>query len=69
MSKQVEIGSDVQRLIGRKIVAAEREPPSKDSWPMEDQSLTITLDDGSIWRFEGWGYDACGLQIYVTDAD
>jgi hypothetical protein len=59
---------DVQRLVGRTIVKAERDPPSSDPWPYEDQSLTLTLDDGTEWYFSGWGHDASGLEISVEEA-
>lgn len=57
----------VQKLVGRTIVAAHRAPPSKESWPLLDQTLTLTLDDGSVWRFEGDGYDSSSLLIYVSE--
>ena len=30
---------------------------------MHDQTLTLTLDDGSVWEFEGDGYDTSQLII------
>lgn len=67
MGKQVEIETDVQQLVGRKIVTAKRDSPSDPkTWPLNDESLTLTLDDGTIWRFEGEGYDSSRLVIYLT---
>jgi hypothetical protein len=67
--KSNEVGTDVERLVGRTIVSAVRTPPSAERYPMYDESLTLTLDDGSVWLFKGDGYDASSLVIYVTDAD
>lgn len=65
--ESVEIDTDgVQQLVGRTIIAVERDSPSKESYPIYDQSLALTLDDGSVWDFRGWGYDASGLEIYRT---
>lgn len=66
MSEEIEVDTDVSQLVGRTIVAADRQPPSKEDWPLYDESLTLTLDDGSLWRFDGEGYDASSLRIYVT---
>jgi hypothetical protein len=58
---EIEVDTDgVQALVGRTIVSAFREPPSTESWPHGDQTLTLT-----VWRFDGWGYDASGLEIWV----
>ena len=54
---------DIQELAGRTIVKVERDPPSKEQWPLNDESLTLTLDDGSVWRFVGEGYDASSLVV------
>jgi YD repeat-containing protein len=62
-----EVGTDVERLVGRTITAAVRNPPSGEDWGHAEESLTLTLDDGSVWEFEGWGYDASGLTVSVTD--
>ena len=59
----------VQQMVGRKIVAAHREPPSDYGHPLIDESLTLTLDDGSVWEFVGIGYDTSYLEIYVSRPD
>lgn len=65
----IEVDTDgVQALIGRTIIKADREPPSEDEWPTCDESLTLTLDDGSVWEFFGHGYDTGGLQIVIRNA-
>jgi hypothetical protein len=47
-------------LCGRTIVAVHREPRT-EAWEHGQNSVTLTLDDGSQVGFEGWGYDASGL--------
>jgi hypothetical protein len=62
-NETVTIGTDVQMLVGRTIVSARREDPSKEKFPMYDETLYLTLDDGSEWEFSGEGYDASSLVI------
>jgi agmatine/peptidylarginine deiminase len=53
-----------QVVVGRTIVGFEREPDKGDPWCQDVSPVTVTLDDGSRLRFEGWGYDAWGLLIH-----
>jgi hypothetical protein len=64
MSEEVEIGTDVSGLVGRTIVTAQRDPKSGEEWGLYEESLTLTLDDGTEWHFAGYGYDASGLDIH-----
>lgn len=49
-------------VVGRTIVAAERElpPPEGDDWGHASNDVTLTLDDGSKLHFSSWGHDADG---------
>lgn len=58
----------VQQLVGRTIVAAYRYPPSGKPYEMYEESLILTLDDGSEWEFSGNGYDFSQLEIVMTPA-
>ena len=66
MSEPITIGTDVSQLVGRTIIKAERDPPSGKEWQLYEESLTLTLDDGSVWKFVGEGYDYSRLDIEMT---
>lgn len=53
-------------LIGKRIVSIEREPDSKESFQHGENSVRITLDDGSSLYFMGFGYDASGLTTFYA---
>lgn len=52
---------------GRTIVKFERATDSDDRWSDGCNTVHLTLDDGAVLRFEGWGYDASGLSTYYTE--
>lgn len=57
----------LQRLIiGRSIVGFEREPHSGEDWSHGENSVTVLLDDGSLLRFIGFGYDSSGLDTFYS---
>ena len=66
MKQKIE-WSDGDSLIGRTIVSAEM----YDLNPVHDWSehevFYLTLDDGRVVRFGGWGYDACGGTAEIVD--
>lgn len=55
-------------LVGRKIVAADREPDSGDDWQHGENTVTLTLDDGASVKFVGSGYDASACVTYYATA-
>jgi len=60
----VQIDTDgAQRLLGRTITSVMRNPPSGEPYELDSETLFLTLDDGSEWKFVGEGYDASGLVI------
>jgi hypothetical protein len=48
-------------LVGRTIVAVEREPSSGEDWQHGENTVRITLDNGARLEFMGTGYDASAL--------
>lgn len=60
----------VQSLVGRTITAAKWDDPAAGDefeWT-EHEVAELTLDDGRVIRFGGWGYDAWGATVDdVTD--
>lgn len=48
-------------VVGREIVAIDREPNSEEDWAHGENSVTLTLSDGARLHFEGVGYDASAL--------
>lgn len=54
------------RIVGRTITAFDREPDSKEEWPQGENSVTLTLDDGTRLEFYGWGYDSSGVITRVV---
>ncbi len=53
-------------VVGRTIVAIEREPSSGQEWSDGENSVLITLSDGARLRFVGWGYDASGVDTLYS---
>ena len=51
---------------GRTIVKFERATDPDDEWTDGCNTVHLTLDNGAVLRFEGWGYDASGLSTYYT---
>lgn len=53
----------VHSLVGHSIVAAEwLDDHPDDEWTDHEYAL-LTLDDGRVIRFGGWGYDAMGATV------
>ena len=55
-------------IVGRTIVSVEREQSGRESFPQGANAVTITLDNGSMLHFDGWGYDAWGLATSYSPA-
>lgn len=53
-------------LLRRTIVDVTREPTHKEDWSHGNNSLTITLDNGTKIELWGWGHDASGLEMEIT---
>lgn len=56
----------VQSLIGRSIVAAEWIDSNPDDDWCEHEIALLTLDDGRVIEFSGWGYDASGASVRLV---
>lgn len=60
---------EIKQLIeGKRIISIERRPDSKSQFPMWENATTLIMEDGTIIRFSGWGYDSCGLDIEIEEA-
>ena len=52
----------VRSMIGHTIVNAEWFVAIED-WSQGEERALLTLDDGRVIRFGGWGYDAWGATV------
>lgn len=55
----------VPALIGKTIVGVVREDDVAIDWATEENTVTLTLDDGIVIEFEGWGHDASGVNARI----
>lgn len=56
----------VESLAGRTIVRAEWTDDDPDHDWTEHEYATLTLDDGRVFTFGSWGYDAWGATVSVS---
>lgn len=63
LSNEITNNDDLQVIVGHTIVAAHRNSDSRDRdlWACGENTVTLTLDNGALVEFEGWGYDASGV--------
>lgn len=53
-------------VVGRTIIAIERESSTDEAFPQGANDVTITLNNGTRLHFTGWGYDASGLYTSIA---
>lgn len=58
----------VHSLIGHSIVAAEWLDSNHNNDWCEHEIALLTLDDGRVIEFSGWGYDASGASVRLLKA-
>lgn len=66
--REVEDGdlSALKALVeGQTITGIEREPDSGEAWNHDENAVTLTLSNGVVLEFSGWGYDASGCATHV----
>ena len=66
MTVQEEDLALVESLVGRTITAAVWCDASPDDDWSGHEEATLTLDDGRMVRFSGWGYDAWGAIVELV---
>lgn len=54
------------RIIGRTIIAIDRATQPKQEWVCGQNHMTLTLDNGIKLEFDGWGYDASGVDLSIV---
>jgi hypothetical protein len=57
----------VESLVGQTIVKAEWIDLSPVEEWAEHEEATLTLDDGRVVVFGGWGHDASGATVRLSD--
>ena len=57
----------VESLVGQTIVKAEWIDINPDKEWEEHEEATLTLDDGRVIVFGGWGHDASGATVKLGD--
>lgn len=58
----------VHSLVGHSIVAAEWIDSNPDNDWCEHEIALLTLDDGRVIEFSGWGHDASGAVVRLVKA-